>query len=322
MFNLAIIGAGAWGKKMIGSVQDASDTVRFTKAVTRTPSKVEDFAAKNNIALSDDYQTILGDDSIDGVIVASPAHHHVDQAMAAIEAGKHVQVIKPLALTKSDAESLYAAADKNNVFLAVAYERCFLPAADEFRRRVNSGMLGQILHAEGAYCVDRYLSMTRDDWKSDITAAPPGALADHILYMMIELIGPVTELEARGKHLATDLSAADTSTVTMTLAGGASASLTAIGATRGFARLHFFGTEGWIELRDASHLEIAPLGGDKEAIDFPAFDTLREQLESFAAAALGQADYRIPRDNAIAGVAAVEAMGRSVESNGPITLAS
>ena len=42
--------------------------------------------------------------------------------------------------------------------------------------------------------------------------------------------------------------------------------------------------------------------------------------ESFAAAALGQSDYRIPRDNAIAGVAAVEAMGRSVESNKPINL--
>ena len=160
--------------------------------------------------------------------------------------------------------------------------------------------------------------MPRDHWKADIATAPPGALADHMLYMMIELIGPVEELQAHGKHLATDLSAADTSTVTMTLAGGASALLTAIGATAGFARLHFFGTEGWAELRGATHLEIAPRGGDKDVIDFPAFDTLKEQLESFAAAAMGKADYRIPRDNAIAGVAAVEAMGLSAESNGPI----
>jgi len=320
VFNLAIVGAGAWGKKLIGSVQGKSDTVRFTRAVTRTPSKVEEFAAQNGIALSDDYRTILDDDSIDGVIVCSPAHHHVDQAKAAIDAGKHVQVVKPLALTKADAEALYAAADKKGIFLAVAYERCFLPAADEFRRRVKSGALGRILHAEGAYCVDRYLTMSPDYWKADVTIAPPGALADHILYMMIELIGPVEELQAHGKHLATDLTAADTSTVTMTLAGGASALLTALGATASFTRLHFFGTEGWMELRDAAHLEIVPRDGEKEVMDFPAFDTLKEQLESFAAAALGEADYRIPRDNAIAGVAAVQAMGLSAASNGPVRL--
>ena len=204
--------------------------------------------------------------------------------------------------------------------MTVAYERCFLPAADEFRRRIRSGALGQIIHAEGAYCVDRNLSMDPDYWKADIAAAPPGALADHILYMMIELIGPVEELEAHGKHQATNLSAADTSTVTMTLAGGATALLTAIGATAGFARLHFFGTEGWAELRDATHLEIAPLKGKKEILDFPAFETLKEQTESFVTAAMGQGDYRISRDNAIAGVAAIEAMGLSAERGNPIRL--
>ena len=320
MFNLALVGAGAWGKKLIGSVQGKSDSVRFTRAVTRTPSKVEEFTAKHGIALSDDYRTILDDDAIDGVVICSPAHQHVEQAMAAIDAGKHVQVVKPLALTKADAEALYAAADKKGVFLAVAYERCFLPAADEFRRRVKSGVLGKIIHAEGAYCVDRYLNMDPDYWKADRKAAPPGALADHILYMMIELIGPVEELQAHGKHLATTLTASDTSTVTMTLAGGASALLTAIGATESFTRLHFFGTEGWAELRGATHLEIAPRRGEKEVMDFPAFNTLKEQTESFASAALGKTDYRISRDNAIAGVAAVEAMGISAESNGPIKL--
>ena len=320
MFNLAIVGTGGWGKKLIESVQGNSDTVRFNRAVTRTPSKVEAFAAEHNIDLSDDYRTILDDDTIDGVVVCSPAHHHVGQAMAAIEAGKHVQVVKPLALTRADAEALYDAAAEIDVFLAVAYERCFLPAADELRRRVKAGALGKIVHAEGAYCVDRYLSMTRDHWKTDITAAPPGALADHMLYMMIELIGPVEELEAHGKHLATDLSAADTSTVTMTLAGGASALLTAIGATSNFARLHFFGTEGSAELRGATQLEILPRDGEKEVIEFPEFNTLKEQLESFAAAALGKSGYRIPRDNAIAGVAAVEAMGLSAESGGPVKL--
>ena len=131
------------------------------------------------------------------------------------------------------------------------------------------------------------------DFKSRV--ALEASLADHMLYMMIELIGPVEELQTQGKHLATDLTAADTSTMTMTLADRASALLTAIGATESFTRLHFFGTEGWAKRRGATHLENAPRGGEKEVMDFPAFNTLKEQQESFAAAALGTADYRIPR---------------------------
>lgn len=90
--------------------------------------------------------------------------------------------------------------------------------------------------------------------------------------------------------------------------------------TAGFARLHFFGTEGSLELRDAAHLEFTPVKGEKEVIEFPAFDTLKEQTESFVAAAEGRGTYRIPRDNAIACVAAVEAMGISAERGQAIRL--
>lgn len=318
MFTMAIVGLGAWGRRIVDSVQGRSDAVRFAAAATRTPSKAQDFADEKGIRLVDDYQGILADDTVNGIVVCSPAHRHVEQALAAIEAGKHVQVVKPLALARAEAEALYEAADRKGVFLAPAYERCFLPAADELRRRVKAGAIGRIIHAEGAYCVDRYVTMTRDDWKTDITAAPPGALADHILYMMIELIGPVERLSARGRHLATDLSVADTATVTLDFPGGVTGLLTAIGVTASFTRLHLFGTEGWAEWRDARHLEFNPLKGEKEVLDVPAFDSLREQTESFAAAAQGESDYRIPRANAIAGVAAVEAMGLSAASGEPV----
>ena len=148
----------------------------------------------------------------------------------------------------------------------------------------------------------------------------PGALADHMLYMMVELIGPVAQLSAHGARLATDLDVCDTSTVTMRFADGASGQLCAIGVTPEFARLHFFGTAGWAEIRGATRFEFAPLGGEPEVIDFPPFDTLKCQLESFAAAARGEAEFPVSPQNAIDGVAAVEAMARSAESGGPVSL--
>lgn len=320
MFNLGIMGLGAWGKNLIGSVQGISDTVRFESAVTRSPSKVEDFAKQHGINLGNDDGAMLKDDGIDGVVVCGPGDLHVEHAAAAIEAGKHVLVIKPLALHRKDAEALYEAADKKGVFLGMGYERCFLPAADELRRRVAAGDLGQIVHAEGNYCVGRYLNMTREHWKTNSAIAPAGALADHILYMMVELIGPVEELQATGLHLATDLDAPDTSTVTLRFKGGASGLMTAIGVTPNYARLVFFGTEGWAEIRGASRFEFMPAKGESTVIDFPAYDSLRGQLESFAGASLGQTAFPVSPEKAIDGVAAVEAMGESVKIGGAVSL--
>lgn len=320
MFGLGIVGVGAWGKRLINSVQGKSDDVRFLAAATRTPSKVEEFAAGHEIALSDDYASLLDNTSIEGVVVCSPGLQHVDQTLAAIDAGKHVLSIKPLAVRKADAVAIYEAAAAQGVFVGMGYERCFLPAVDELRRRVKEGALGKIVHAEGAYCVSRYLPMARDYWKADIAVAPPGALADHMLYPMIELIGPVTELHARGAHLATDLSVPDTASVDFRLANGASGLLTAIGVTPEYARLQFFGTDGWAEIRGASRFEFKPRDGEAEVIDFPPFDTLKSQLERFAAAARGEQDFPVSPEQAIAGVAAVEAMGLSAERGGPVRL--
>ncbi len=316
MFQLGMIGLGAWGKNLINSVQGKSETVRFVAAATRSPAKVSEFAGGQGIKLGDDERAVLDDGSIDGIVVSSPALAHVAQITAALEAGKHVLAVKPLALTRADAEALYGLARAKGVFLGLGYERCFLPAAEELRRRVREGELGQIVHVEGAYCVPRYLSMTRDDWKTDNKAAPPGALSDHILYMMIELLGPVEELLSRGGHLATDLDVCDTSTVMLRFPGGVSGLLTAIGVTPAFARLQFFGTAGWAEIRGATRFEMTPLKGEPTVIDFPAFDTLRCQLESFAAAAQGRETFRVSPETAIAGVAAVQAMGTSAASGG------
>ena len=96
--------------------------------------------------------------------------------------------------------------------------------------------------------------------------------------------------------------------------------LTAIGVTPEFARLHIFGTEGWAEIRGASRLEIKPRQGESTVVDFAAFDTLKAQIEVFAAAATGAADFPLSPQQAIASVAAVEAMAQSAKSGGPIKL--
>lgn len=86
-----------------------------------------------------DYRDILKDNAVDAVIVATRHHLHKEMALAAIEAGKHVFVEKPLALTVADCDEICAAAEKHGVLLAVGFNRRFAPlalAAREAMRQV------------------------------------------------------------------------------------------------------------------------------------------------------------------------------------------
>lgn len=314
MINLGIAGLGSWGKNLVKSVQGRSDAVRFTVAATRSPAKVTDFCRDHDVRLADDLSGVLEDPAIDGVVVAGPAQLHAEVARAALEAGKHVMVIKPLALFRKDAEELRLAAAERGLVLAMGHDRCFLPAVEELRKHVRAGDLGRIVHAEGDFCVNRYFSLTEDDWKSVDANSQPGSLADHMLYTMIELVGPVDSLFVQAAHLAAPVDMSDTVTVSMRFTSGASGSLTAIGITPVFHRLHLFGTEGWAEIRNNRRFEFRPLKGEGTVTEFPAFDALKCQLESFAAAVRGEAAFPVSPEDAVAGVAALDAMGRSAMS--------
>jgi len=79
----------------------------------------------------------------------------------------------------------------------MGYDRCFLPAVDELRNRAKAGHLGRIIQAEG-------------DWKSIDANSQPGSLADHMLYTMIELVGPVDSFFVQAAHLAARVDTSET----------------------------------------------------------------------------------------------------------------
>ena len=314
MFNLGIVGLGAWGKRLVNSVHGKSDTVAFTAAATRTPSKVADYAAERNIRVADNAADIYGD--VDGIVIAGHAAYHASDALQAVEAGKPVLVIKPLATTKADAETLYARAAEKGVLAAMGYDRCFAPAMDALRKRVKAGDLGHVFHASGDFSVDRMLTFDADAWKADPETNPPGSMADHMMYMMIELMGPVANLsvDATTQVVAHDFS--DTASVTLRFAGGETGTLTAIGVSPNFNRLHMYGDKGGAEVRGVTGLEFQPAGGDLIVEDLDPVDMCHDQLERFAAAVQGKANWPVPPQDAVNGVAALEAMLKSSRADG------
>jgi predicted dehydrogenase len=93
-----------------------------------------------------DSAELLADPTVDAVIVATPVATHYRLAMAAIEAGKHVLVEKPLALGRSEAEALIAAARRRGVVLMVDHTFVYTGAVQKIKELVDGERLGRLLY--------------------------------------------------------------------------------------------------------------------------------------------------------------------------------
>lgn len=147
--GLAVVGCGYWG---IHHVRVAARTVGADLKVICDTS-VEALARAggyaSHAAATANFEEVLDHPEVDAVIIATPARDHYQPAMAALHAGKHVLVEKPLALSVGHAEELAGAADKAGRVLAVGHLMLYHPAFERLAQLLASGELGELyyLHA-------------------------------------------------------------------------------------------------------------------------------------------------------------------------------
>lgn len=320
MIRLGIVGLGPWGWRLVDAVQGKSERVSFVAASTPRPAKVADYAASKGLKLLTELADLLADPTVDGVVSCAPAHLHAQHSLAALNAGKPVLAVKPLALAAADARALADAAAAEGVLLALGYNRCFMPNIAALREEIASGALGELLHCEGDFCVHRHFNIKEGGWKSDPLHSPPGSLSDHVLYLTIETLGPLAQVHALAQRGISDNRLAD---VTATLAqarSGASAFLTAIGATADLFRFHVFGSKGWAEARGDGEFRVETIGGRKIAAAFPQADPERLEVEAFADALTGRKPFPVRMEEAIHSVAVLEAIARSANAAGAVQI--
>jgi predicted dehydrogenase len=134
---------------------------------------------------------LLADDTIDAVHVVTPNATHLEFALAAIRAGKHVVCEKPLATSTADAGRLAAAAAAAGVTATVPFVAAagvtatvpfvyrFHPMVREARARVRAGETGRLLSIQGSYLQDWLLTPSDDNWRVDEKLGGPSrAFAD------------------------------------------------------------------------------------------------------------------------------------------------
>jgi len=154
---------------------------------------------------TNDWRSAVTDSAIDLVDVGTPNHVHKEQAIAALEAGKHVACEKPLAGTLDDAREMLKAAKKakkSKTFVWYNYRRC--PAVALAHQLVKAGKIGRIYHVRAAYLQDWGGPKTPLLWRFQGKLAGSGAHGDlnaHIIDMarfitgdeFSEIIGAIEE---------------------------------------------------------------------------------------------------------------------------------
>ena len=104
--NLGVVGLGYWGKNLLRTFAKLP-SARVTGLCDMDPTQIARFAADHPGARgTTDYAEFLHRDDVDAIVLATPPSRHHAMALAALRAGKHVWVEKPLALTTADAREL------------------------------------------------------------------------------------------------------------------------------------------------------------------------------------------------------------------------
>jgi predicted dehydrogenase len=142
--NVAVIGAG-WVGGIRANACAGSALVDQLHIAEINPERAAEIAAETGAArVTDDWRVFLDDDTIDAIIIAStPESARFPIVRAALEAGKHVMVEKPIAPTPQEADEAIALADAGNLKLTVGYTRRFDPKYAYVNKAIKEGMIGE-----------------------------------------------------------------------------------------------------------------------------------------------------------------------------------
>ena len=97
------------------------------------------------------YEALLASDTVDGVYIPLPTSDHVEWAIKAADAGRHVLVEKPLALRASDIQQVIDARDRNAVIVSEAFMVFYHPQWTKIRELIAAGAIGRLRHVQGAF---------------------------------------------------------------------------------------------------------------------------------------------------------------------------
>ena len=186
--RVGIIGLGRSGWNIhAAGLRDLGDQFRVVAVADPMAERREEAAADFGATTYAEPGQLIADDRVELVVVATPSHTHVPLGVAALQAGKHVIVEKPLAQTVEEVDQLTAAAEEAGKIVTCFQNNRFEPSFQKIREIIDSGRIGEVVLIRRA--VHRYAR--RADWQT-LRSHGGGELPNtvsHFLDQLLLLIG-------------------------------------------------------------------------------------------------------------------------------------
>jgi predicted dehydrogenase len=142
--SFAVVGLGYWGPNLVRVLNELGNTEVIAVFDVRTDSCSEIVKRYPSVRAARSYDELLQDDAIEAVAIATPVSTHFDLAAAALRAGKHVFVEKPLAGSTEEAVELIELARTEDRTLMPGHTFLYSPPVNLSRDLIRSGDLGEI----------------------------------------------------------------------------------------------------------------------------------------------------------------------------------
>ncbi|MBN1672771.1 MAG: Gfo/Idh/MocA family oxidoreductase [Kiritimatiellae bacterium] len=148
--KVGIVGMGAIGSLHANAFEQAGN--KAAALCDQDAKIVAQKSKQHNVDVTfNDWKELLADDSIDAVVVAVPNRFHKEIAVAALKAGKHVLLEKPMAMNADEAREIVAAEKASGKTLQIGMCQRQRPASEKLKQFIDDGMLGDIYHMRVFY---------------------------------------------------------------------------------------------------------------------------------------------------------------------------
>ena len=222
VLRVGLVGCGAISTQHLEAIS-AIDDLRLVGVVDASGDRAGAVGERWGVPWSTELDELLLRDDVDVVTICTPSGLHPGQALAALRAGKHVLVEKPIALSVADAEAVVREGRARDRVVATVSQRRFEPAIRALHAAVEAGALGRIslIVAEGLHHRPQsYYDSAA--WRGTI-ALDGGVLMNQGIHM-VDLVrwigGPVRSVSAHVATLGHVMEAEDTASVSLRFANG------------------------------------------------------------------------------------------------------
>ena len=248
-----VIGAGGIAQRRTIPGMMQCENAELVAVMEITPELAENCRAKWNCKKAyTSAEDLLNDPEIDAVYIASPVFLHAQQAMAAADAGKHILIEKPLAMTAAEGQKVVEHCKEKGVLIAAGFMMRFGSHVMSMKKAIAEGKIGTVVSGYSQFTL--WLPYEPGNWRQCKAKAGGGAMMDlsvHTIDLMEYITGMrVTEVASMNEKIAfpePQYDVEDTSTILMRMENGAQCVVQSnfnIPDEASKWRVEFFGTKG------------------------------------------------------------------------------